>query len=517
MQELLERITRGEAEVAEIAFLLQHPHYAERPVDIETFVNDSRYLGLKNVIRPAVMDDLQALFSEPTSFADCPYEEAVFDEAIGSGKTFKTSIIVAYVLHHLLCLREPQRFFNLDPSSMIAVMNMSVNALQARKVVFGEIRNRVANSPWFANHRPDPNIHSELRFEKNVTVIPGHSGVTYPLGYNLLVAVMDEAAFYTETEEHDVAEDMFYAIKRRIQTRFGKHGLLVMISSPRYTDDFIERKMKEAEEGPQRIFARRRAIWEVLPEDQAAIAAGETFELGGVRVPLRYQDDFTRNPEAAWRDLGAKPSLVLEPYFKQFELVKQCIDPRLRDPILPDGRLADWFRGDQQFTYFGHVDLGLTRDACGLSVTHRVGDEVKVDLIHRIQGSREKEVDLDGVANLFIDLKKRGFDFGLVTYDQYQSAASIQRLRKNGIESETLSVDATLAPYETLKELCYSGRLRFYRHEVFLRELERLELREGRKVDHPPRGSKDVSDAVAGAVYNAIAHEELEVPMLRVV
>ena len=33
-----------------------------------------------------------------------------------------------------------------------------------------------------------------------------------------------------------------------------------------------------------------------------------------------------------------------------------------------------------------------------------------------------------------------------------------------------------------------------------------MELKEGKKVDHPPvhHGSKDVTDAVAGAVYNCI-------------
>jgi len=226
------------------------------------------------------------------------------------------------------------------------------------------------------------------------------------------------------------------------------------------------------------------------------------------RIPTRYQYDFEKNAERAWRDFGAVPSAVIEPYFRQFGLVKGCVDPSLRDPVLPDGRLAPWFRGDSRRRYFLHIDLALVRDACGVAMAHRVDDVVTVDLIHRITGSREREIDIGEVRSLVLELHARGFKIGKVTYDQFQSASSIQELRKRGIESDTLSVDSTLGPYETLKELAYSGRLRFYQHDVFLNELQRLELVEGRKVDHAPRGSKDCADAVAGAVFHAVNEEE---------
>jgi len=511
-KELLERIARGEVAVDEVTFLLEHPDYIERPADIETFVSSDYYLGLSRVVRPSVMDDLKNLFCDPTRFMHCAYEEAVFDEAIGTGKSFKTSIILCYGLHHLLCLRDPQGFFGMDKSSLIAVMNMSINSVQAKKVVFGELRAKIQNSPWFRRYHLDPDLRAELRFERNIVVIPGHSGATYPLGYNLIMAVMDEAAFFTQNENNDVAEDMFYALKRRIQTRFSRRGgLLIMISSPRYTDDFIERKIKEAKQAPTRIFARRRAIWEVLPEDQEAIQVGDYFDLNGNQIPTRYRDDFMKNPEKAWRDLGARPSLVLEPFFRQMELIKQCVDPDLRNPVLPDGKLAPWFRGDRSFTYFLHIDLALVKDACGIAMAHREGEEVTVDLMHRFTGSHEKEIDISEVRYMVLELCARGFLLGKVTYDQFQSASSIQELRRRGISSETFSVDRTLAAYQTLKELFYRKQIRFYKHEVFLREIERLELKEGKKIDHPPKGSKDMADAVAGAVFHAVNEEEMQI------
>jgi hypothetical protein len=48
----------------------------------------------------------------------------------------------------------------------------------------------------------------------------------------------------------------------------------------------------------------------------------------------------------------------------------------------------------------------------------------------------------------------------------------------------------------------YEERLRFYHYSPVLEELQRLEWNPLKnKVDHPPHGSKDVADALAGCVF----------------
>lgn len=503
--------------------------YDEIPVDIETFVKHPHYLNLEQVIRPEIMEDLKAMFNRPDKFMHCGYQEACFDEAIGTGKSFKSSIIICYGLHHLLCLRCPQTYFGKDRSSLIAIMNMSINANQARKVVFGEIQSKIENSRWFRRWHIDPNVRSELRFDKRITVIAGHSGARYPLGYNLIMAVMDEASFYNETPTQDTAQIMYYNLQSRIKTRFHPlGGLLIMISSPRYEDDFIERKMKEAEFSPDKIFSRRRAVWEVLEEDKRAISKGEVFYLSHpktkepIAIPIRYQDDFQMNPERAWRDLGAIASLVLEPYFKQYDLVEARIDYELDSGVNEYGELKGNFKPIVGQSYYIHIDLAISGDACGFAMAHKQltvdkKEEVVVDIIHRITGSKQKEIDIAEIKSLVLAIKQRGFRLAKVTYDRFQSAQSIQELKKRNIEAENLSVDKTLAPYDTLKEMIYSERIRYPFHEVFLKEVRRLELLDGKKVDHPPKGSKDCADAVAGAVFNAVEGMGTRVPRVTIV
>lgn len=102
-----------------------------------------------------------------------------------------------------------------------------------------------------------------------------------------------------------------------------------------------------------------------------------------------------------------------------------------------------------------------------------------------------------------------GFNIALVTLDQFQSKEMIQILKKKGVKAEYLSVDRTADPYNQLKEAFYEQRIDVYYNEHLHRELVQLEeVYSGShmKIDHPRTGSKDISDALAGCVYNIMEH-----------
>jgi hypothetical protein len=76
--------------------------------------------------------------------------------------------------------------------------------------------------------------------------------------------------------------------------------------------------------------------------------------------------------------------------------------------------------------------------------------------------------------------------------------------KTEGFSSEVLSVDADPAPYETLKETIYDGRLECYEMPILAKELATIIKDEKHgKIDHVPHGSKDCSDSAAGAIWNA--------------
>ena len=58
--------------------------------------------------------------------------------------------------------------------------------------------------------------------------------------------------------------------------------------------------------------------------------------------------------------------------------------------------------------------------------------------------------------------------------------------------------------YEDMAMLIYEDRLAMPHIDVLLDEMLELKIVSDKKVDHPRKKSKDLSDAVCGSVYNAM-------------
>jgi hypothetical protein len=524
----------------------------ERPVGVKRFVTDPEYLGLTEGVYPEILRTLSAIFRGK-------HEEAVLCWEIGSGKSYLCSLALLYMLYRTLCLHNPQRYYQLGDGSQIAIVNVGPTARVAEKVIFGEVRELVRRSPWFVEKYPaDARVRKELHFPKNVAVIPGNSSELFPLGLNVLAATMDEASFFVETHDgqREAAEEVYLALQRRVKSRFGDKGLMMIASSPRHSEDFIMKKLAEAESTPT-VYGSRKATWEVKPKSRFG---KDRFKYKGMEIPAEFQREFDKNAEKALRDLAARPGAAYAPFFVDMGGLEEACRPsatedgnhgtisphpqplslgrprergerretasypqplpkgrgerrettddgRLRHPFEGDGRLAEWFRTRDGAARFVHVDLGLKKDACGIAMakveTNPAGmPVVVVEMMNQIKAPPGGEVDFAGVRELILSLRGRGFPIARVTYDGWQSADSLQILRRKGIEAGVVPV--ALPEYETLKELANDRRLRMYEFRPFVEECKRLEMIRGNRVDHPPGGSKDVADAVAGAVSEAL-------------
>lgn len=532
LEYLIDHLGEPGFEPETIAFLIDHPEYEHKPVGIREFIESERYLNAKSRVWPEVVDELERIFdAEPTSGKLSTYREVVLDMGIGSGKSYRVSAAFAYAVYRLLCYKCPQgQFSDMAPDSVIAIMNMSLSKPQAKRTVFGETASIINASPWFQQFAlPDPRTRSELKFPKHVVIFPGSSSETAPLGYNIYVCNMDEAAFYTQTDDKDAAAEIYDAMYGRVTSRFGESGLIFATSSPRYVDDFIEKKLDEASTNA-RVYGRRCATWENKPSDIQAIKAGETFKLQHPRerdaagvarlvdIPIKYQDAFRRNRNKAWRDFGAVASLALDPYFGEEEYA------RLAGIVG-----AGWYNSPdlsnlspEPAEYAVHVDIGLKRDALGFclaKIRDDGGADVKAILrvvcAKRAEQLRKKnepfdlvighdQVQLEEVRQIIYRLTDRGFFIGSVSFDGFQSIDSIQQLQNRGYDAKMISCDRDMKAYDTFKDFVNTGRFTSCRHDFFLLECSRLEQKDGKKVDHPPSGSKDLADAVSG-VCRAIA------------
>jgi len=168
---------------------------------------------------------------------------------------------------------------------------------------------------------------------------------------------------------------------------------------------------------------------------------------------------------------------------------------------------------------FVHIDLSKSKDRCGivmLRVDRMVEIELEQGVFERvpyfvaelavsIQPSQAKELDIAAVRNWVVQLQAtHNVPLYMVSYDGFNSAESVQALKKIGIRSEVVSMDRSDEAYQQVKRGLYQDRLEIPDNDILVKELVQLDRDEkSGKVDHPPKGSKDISDALAGAIYAA--------------
>jgi len=496
----------------EVIFLLENPQFERMPCQtFSEFVDNPEYLGIGEDTYKKVKSEGDLIWR---GIMNKTITEAVLLWGIGSGKSFLCSILSLLYVHYLLCLKDPHAHFGLNNDKPIAVVNMGPSATQAKNVVFASVRKLIENSFFFQNYKPKI-LQTEVKFEKkNITFYSGNSKETMPLGMNVLYGALDEAAWYLDNENKSNAKDVYNTLKNRIISRFGDSGFMFLISAPRYVDDFINKK-HEASKDISYVHTSMYKTWEVKDRDKMSEETfdfivskddkGEPLEIWE-KIPVDFQKSFEMNPEKAMRDFGARPSLVLEAFDRDADVVTRICNEK-ENPVNERGQLKEWFRCKDNEPRYIHIDLAKNKDACGFAMGKMTGEEevegerrisAEIELIMRITAPPNDEIRFSDVRQIVYDLNDRGFNVFEVSYDGWQSVDSIQILKDKGFNAYTLSVDRNTSAYDTLKEMMHTGRLDIYKHDYFIKEYKRLELVKGRKVDHPTSGSKDVADAISG-------------------
>ena len=504
-------------EVSDFCWLLEHPDYEFRPVDVKTFITSKNYLDAADETWESIISEMEKIYKEHKT-------DVILEKGIGSGKSHESSLITTYEIFNLLCLKNPAKFLGVSRGSKIAFMNMGINATQAHDIVFSQVLARIAHSPWFQRHAPpDPSIKSVLRFKKNIYVIPGNSKESFPLGYDIFGATIDDASWYTETERHDVAKEMIDTLKRRVTSRFGYRGKVIVLTNPRYENDFVQKRIKKFKNS-KNFFIARKTLFEMKPEKSwgskrfwfntldKKISTSEKTGENWVAIPFEFYDEWIENPEKCLRDYLAIPSGAIEPYFTDKKAIEDFFKTDLDNCFTLDGLISKDTKCKHNYDCVVHIDLSKNRDSCGIAIGHRVKDDLIFDGLCNIDPPQgEGEIQFYEIRNRIYNLKDHGFRIRKITMDGWQSVDSIQEFKRKGYEADTLSIDRTLEPYDTFKGLVYERRATGPVHEKAKSEMARLEFLQGKKVDHAPNWSKDIADCLAGISYNLFGENKREV------
>lgn len=533
--------------------VLAGDEFDEKPVTAREFVTGEHYLGgpplseyqykiieaSTQIYKLSTLINLYGQEAGEARFRQT-YNEVIMQLGKGSGKDYTSTIACAYIVYLLLCLKDPARYFGKPPGDAIDIINIAINSQQARNVFFKGFKQRLEGSPWFAgkyNAKMD-----SVEFKKSITVHSGHSERESWEGYNTLLVILDEISGFAEEstsgiESAKTADKIYKMYKASVSSRFAKYGKLLLLSFPRYKDDFIQTRynaviaQKEVEIREHtfkmdtnlpdgiaeneftieweedhiisysipRVFAMKRPSWEVNPTTDINDLIG----------------DFMGDPVDALGRFACMPPEAIDAFFKSKEKIYAAFK-EMNIGVSENGVFADWFKPEPNLTYYMHVDLAQKHDRCAVALAHvdhwrnqRImgtnnitAPYVVVDAIRYWTPTSDKSVDFTEVKNYILDLKRLGFDIRLVTFDRWNSHDMMEQLRTYGLKSETLSV--AKKHYDDFALSIYEDRCSGPHNEILIKELLRLRINKD-KIDHPRTGTKDLSDAVCGAIYNAIS------------
>ena len=529
--------------------------FEEMPVDLDTFLHDPEYLdqpSLSQIQRDLVEamsqiykeEDLIRIMGEKEGrehYKKYTKAEVILQLGKGSGKDHTSTIGCAYLVYKLMCLKDPAKYFGKPPGDSIDIINIAINAQQAKNVFFKNFKQKIDRSPWFAGK-----YHSKIdavEFDKTITVYSGHSERESHEGLNLILAILDEISGFSQestsgNEKAKTGDNIYKAFRASVDSRFPDYGKVILLSFPRYPGDFISKRYDEvvAEkevEVKKHKFIINPELPEDLPENTFEIEWNEdhiiSYKYPGVYAikrptweanPTRTIDDckiaFMTDYADAMQRFACMPSFMSDAFFKQKEKLEKAMC--LHNPIDSFKRVEPVFQPQDDVRYFLHADLAQKHDKCAIAIAHvdkwvqvrtfndytQIHPFVIVDAVVWWEPKKEGPVDLSEVKEWIISFRRQGFRIGMVTFDRWQSFDIQQELKSVGIKADTLSVGKK--HYEDLAMLIYEERVMMPHIDLLLEEMSELRIVSDKKVDHPRKGSKDLSDAVTGAVYNAIAH-----------
>lgn len=392
------------------------------------FLDEILHIG--EHVWPAIREDLVNTFRFPVN-------EVVKLDGVGSGKSTYAVLAFTYVLFLLGSCDDPAKVFGLMPGSKVALVIASLREKQAKGIIFEEIRDLVDRTPWFQRHyRPVEVTGSEMSFHNKVHVMSGSSSETVPIGYNVLLGMLDEGDWFIKRsrvgDSLDQAENVYYSLKDRIETRFGDRGLILLMSSVRVSDGFMVKEYEVTKKSPFG-YVTRRPYWEAKPGRWSPYFTVNTTTarvlehnktrpitktLGVLSIPELLYKSYLKNPRKFLRDrasilVTSSRSFVMRPdAFK--------INVERESPLTEFGTLREDFKPAPGMIYWSHNDLGITRDKLVLCAGHQEGPKTIIDLAYVVDPKEEGMANLGRARMIFFEMLKRGFRFGKVTFDQFQ-------------------------------------------------------------------------------------------------
>ena len=342
------------------------------------------------------------------------------------------------------------------------------------------------------------------------------------------------------------------------------YGKLISSSSKNTDSDYLSEHIEtQLNAGNSHMYLVDKPQWEVLPPEMFSterfyITVGDRYKRGFVvpkenedethieeyknsgyrvlAVPKDFRTNFLADYDIALRDIAGISVTGAMGFITQDSITPNVTsarkNPFFEDIIVTGIRDNDTIENhchhdvvDKHIKSLPmniHIDFAEVSDRIGISGVVQDGMKNVLDLdterrvmlpFYRqvfqvgIEAPSGDRMSFQKVINFIVWLRRTGFNINIVSTDQFQSSYVRETLAQQGFAVEKISVDVSEDPYIGLRNLLQDQRIELIKNQKQEDELVKLQ-RLNNRIDHPQNGSKDLSDALCGACWTHIQHQD---------
>jgi hypothetical protein len=507
--------------------------YEERPCPPERFLEDPYYMGeIGKGTYSWIKRELPNVFYRG-------YSEIVCTGAQRTGKDWFANCLTIYLIHLILCLKNPAVSYGQASGANLIIIAMSVTQELAKDVIFTGIVEKMKQSPWFSKFGKKINYTTdEIRFPKGLILKGAESGDMGVVGQNTVAVIIDEAnlgrrtkAVHERNQLVDRTEAIYQAVRRRIRMTFSKPGtpptLLMTLGSRRYPSDFVERRIRELQ-GEPKAFVSDYSVWDakgrenfseksfkvLIGNEQTAsrvLKDGEKIpkDMQVIDVPEDFRSDFEGDCDGALRDIAGIAVRTIAPYFANQALLHATVDDSRVHPCrtvewqidktldidwdkltcIRDGKLMPIMSPDKPRCVA--IDLGRVRNPTGFSIGYVKGWKTveRKDPTGRIYQENLPYIVVEFVLRIspvqgeevkFWQVREKLFDF--IKHGIPIKYAVLDHWQSDDFAQllkdqgiDAKQVKTDIKSYETFKSAVYEGRFKCYNYKPLYDEMMLLE------------------------------------------
>ena len=421
-----EDVSELDEQLKKVVFRLSPP----TPEEFLDYRNEWITRAFADSLYPHVVDDFLQITNK-----DKNYIQAVEYGATRLGKSYLARLVVMYTMIYVHCLRQPQLYYGLSPTTSLSIYFMCFNVEKVKQLLLKPIYSFLSNSPRFKQIKFQDKVKEEqykngydtiywskaatfghITLDSDLTINLGTDFMSF-IGSDMLMMIVSEIAFFVDKmgATHEQIFQLYSDGLDRIKATVGKNylGMVYLDTSANDTDNPIEKYILNNLQDKEDVFFRKRSRWEarphMFPEWQKNKETFKVFignnvyppkiiesqkdleilpKANIIEVPIDSKEEFERNIIKSIKDIAGLATIKESKFINNITLIENIFsNPSLKnlDSII----YTESFHEPEKLIWNQIKDLFFEKTLNDKHVIYRAPNEIRfvgLDLAHSLTG-----------------------------------------------------------------------------------------------------------------------------------